>query len=169
MPRGRKPNSLKALEENRGKTQISGADAVKKGHNGGVKSAEVRKAKKNMRETIQMIMNMPAVGTTKSSLKQMGLDENEQTNMAALAIKLYLMAMNGNLKAAELFAEYGGLSQEETRKDNEDKRKTEESKARVAAIEANLGRDISLSSGDGDGDVVIYMPKIEEEKEDAET
>lgn len=166
MSRGRKPNSIKALEENREKTQISGEEAVEKGRSGGIKSGQVRRAKKNMRETIQMIMDMPAVGTTKASLKQLGLDDNEQTNMAAFAVKLYLMSMNGNLKAGELLAQMGGLGQEEARKDNDDRRKTEESKARVQAIMSNLGKDMQISSGDSDGDVIIYMPKLDEEPEE---
>ena len=82
--------------------------------------------------------------------------------MAALVTKLYAMAMNGNLKATEMLAQFGGLTQDEVRKDNEDKRKNEESKARIAAIQANLGNDISVSSGDDDGDVIIYVPKIVE-------
>lgn len=147
-------------------------EARKRGRNGGIKSGEVRRAKKNLQQTVKMLMEMPAVGSTKASLKQLGMPEDEQTNMAAFVTKLYVMALGGNLKAGEMLAEFGGLSQEEVRKDNDDKRKEEESKARVAAIQANLGNDLSISSGDDDGDVIIYVPNLgaikEAEGEDEE-
>ena len=140
-------------------------EARKKGRNGGIKSGETRRAKKNMRETIKMLMEMQAVGSSKATLKSLGMNEEDQTNLAAFVTKLYILAMNGNLKAAELLAQFGGLTQDEIRKDNEDKRKNEESKARIAAINANLGNDMSVTSGDDEGDVIIYVPKIDGIKE----
>ena len=164
MPRKKSEAVAEANKKNLKPVQ-STEEARKRGRNGGIKSGEVRRAKKNLQDTIKMLMGMPAMGATKASLKQLGLPEEDQTNMAVFVARLYAMAVNGNLKASELLAQFGGLTKEEERKDNEDKRKTEESKARIAAINANLGNDMSVSSGDDEGDVVIYVPRIDGIKE----
>jgi len=164
MPRKRSEASIEAGKKNLIPFQ-SEEEAKRKGRNGGIKSGETRRAKRNLQETIKMLMDMPATGTTKASLKQLGIPEEDQTNMAMFVARLYAMALGGNLKAGELLAQFGGLTQDEIRKDNEDKRKNEESKARIAAINANLGNDMSVTSGDDEGDVIIYVPKIDGVKE----
>ncbi len=101
MPR-KKSEAVEEANKKNLKPVRSVDEARRKGRNGGIKSGEVRRAKRNLQETIKMLMEMPAIGSAKSTLNQLGMSEDEQTNMAAFVVKLYSMALGGNLKASEL-------------------------------------------------------------------
>lgn len=155
----------KTFEENK----IRDSDTAKeRGRNGGVKSGEVRRAKRDARESIQYILGrMTKSENIRNNLKELGVEEAEFTNMIALHGRLFTMAMSGNLEAYLMLMRMGGYEPEEIRKEREsiaaDRRRELELDAKVAA----LGRGdpaevaVNLPNEDGDNDVVIYMPQID--------
>lgn len=90
MPRGENPNSLKALEENRQKTQFRGESAVKANK----KSQEVKAVYKSLSEDLK---------------EQCTPEEIHEINK-----RLREMAKHGNLKAYELIRD--GLGEKPTEK-----------------------------------------------------
>ena len=159
----------KTFEENK----IRDSETAKeRGRNGGVKSGEVRRAKRDARESIQYLLGrMTKSEAIRSNLKELGAEETEFSNMLALHGRLFSMAMSGNLEAYLMLMRMGGYEPEETRKEREsiaaDRRRDLELDAKVAA----LGRGdpsslaVNLQDEDGDNDVVIYMPQIDSEEE----
>lgn len=126
-----------------------------RGSKGGKKSGEVRRNKRALREAMKTILEMPTAGKTKELLISLGYNPDDQSNADAIAATLFSDAMLGDKKSMEMLLQFFFQA-------NDDERKTAESNARVQAMAKN-GVDVSVQSGDDDGGVVIYLPKIEEE------
>ena len=143
--------------------------AKERGRNGGIKSGEVRRAKRDARETIQYMLGRMVVSENiKNNLKELGFETEEFTNMGALHGRLFTMAMSGNLEAYMMLMKMGGYEPEENRKEREsissDLRREVELNAKVEALGQkgdNASLAINLGDEDGDNDVVIYMPQID--------
>lgn len=147
--------------------------AKKRGKNGGIKSGEVRRAKRDARETIQyMLGRMTTSQNIKDNLKELGFEIEEFSNMAALHGRLFTMAMSGNLEAYMLLMRMGGYEPEENRREREslssDLRREIELNAKVEAL-GQKGEDarvaINMNDEDDNNDVVIYMPQIASEED----
>lgn len=145
-------------------------EARRRGRNGGIKSGEVRRAKKEAKESVRYLLDMAAKGTIEANLKELGFPDTERTNMAALHARLFTMAMGGNLDAYMQLMRIGGYEPEENRKEREsiasDARRQMEIEAKVAALGGNVENAalaINTSDEDGHNDVVIYLPEIESE------
>ncbi len=158
-----------AFQEN---TIRDSATAKERGRNGGIKSGEVRRAKKDARESIQYLLGrMTKSESIRSNLKELGVEQSEYSNMIALHGRLFSMAMSGNLEAYLTLMRMGGYEPEEVRKEREsiaaDRRRELELDAKVAALgrgdASNLA--LNLQDEDGDNDVVIYMPQIDAEED----
>lgn len=154
------------------KGQLSKEELKKRQSNGGKKSGEVRRAKRDARQAVRYLLGLPAKGTIAANLKELGLPVNEQTNMAAMQARLFTMAMGGNLEAYTALMKMGGYEPEENRKEREsvasDKRRDMEVEAKVNALGGGIdGANIAVNQMDEDGsnDVVIYLPKVESEEE----
>ena len=168
-PKKGKRGSAKKFVEN---TIRDSETAKQRGHNGGVKSGETRRANKDARESVRYMLDLAAKGKIKENLKELGFPDDEQTNMAALQARLFTMAMAGNLDAYIQLMKMGGYEPEENRKEREsissDRRRDIEVQAKLEAI-GNSGENanIALNMGDEDGhsDVVIYIPKMMDESE----
>lgn len=156
--------------------------AKERGRNGGIRSGEVRRAKRDAREMIQYMLGRMVVSENiKNNLRELGFEQEEFTNMGALQGRLFTMAMSGNLEAYMLLMRMGGYEPEENRKEREslssDLRREIELNAKVEALGQkgdNASLAVNLNDEDGDNDVVIYMPQIESEdscevKDDKET
>ena len=147
--------------------------AKKRGKNGGIKSGEVRRAKRDARETIQyMLGRLTTNSKIRDNLKDLGFEDHEFSNMAALQGRLFTMAMSGDIEAYKLLMRMGGYEPEENRKEREslssDARREAEVKAKIEALGAK-GEDasvaINMSDEDDNNVVVIYMPQIASEEE----
>ena len=147
--------------------------AKERGRNGGIKSGEVRRAKRDARETIQyMFSRMVVSEQIKNNLKELGFEPEEYTNMAALQGRLFAMAKSGNLEAYKLLMTLGGYEPEENRKEREslsaDVRRAKELDAKIEALGKkgeNASLALNLDDEDGNNDVVIYMPQIQSEED----
>lgn len=160
----------KSFEENKIRDSET---ARERGRNGGLKSAEVKKAKRDARESIQYLLGqMTKSSKIRENLKELGVEENEFTNMIALHGRLFSMAMSGNIEAYLTLMKMGGYDPEETRKEREsiasDRRRELELDAKVAALNRGgdpSGMSVNLPDEDGENDVVIYMPQIDSEED----
>ena len=147
--------------------------AKEKGRNGGIKSGEVRRAKRDARETVQyMLGRLTLSQNIRDNLTELGFEETEKNNMAALFGRLFSMAMGGNLDAFKLLMQIGGYEPEENRKEREslssDNRRERELEAKVAALGQNSDDArvaINMNDEDDNNDVVIYMPQIASEED----
>ena len=76
-------------------------EARKRGRNGGIKSGEVRKQKKAMREQMELLLSLPNKDAkTKKQLKAMGIDTSNIDNQMALILSMYKKAISGDVQAA---------------------------------------------------------------------
>ena len=149
--------------------------AKKKGSAGGKKSGEVRREnarrKRDAREAVRFILDLAAQGQLAENLEKLGVETEDQTNMAALQASLFTYAMRGDLNAYKTLMKMAGYDPEENREEREsiaaDRRRETEMEAKVTALGQNpdsLRTSMSLKDEDGDSDVFIYMPEIVSEE-----
>lgn len=146
-------------------------EAKKRGRNGGIKSGEARRNKRDAKNAMNLLLNMAAKGQLKENLEHLGIGSEDQTNMVALQARLFTMALGGNLQAYDRVIKISGNDPEENRKEREslasDKRRDRETDARVTAMERGDSMGHYAMPGDDQfddeetEDVVIYMPYTE--------
>ena len=151
------------------KGDLSKEELKKRQSNGGKKSGEVRRQKKDAREAARYILGLAASGQIKNNLKDLGV--TDANNLEALQARLLGMALGGNLDAYRELMLAAGFNQEENRKEREsvasDRRKDLELDAKMTALGSNPDSKVSMSFGDegGNGGVVIYLPEMEKEED----
>lgn len=153
------------------KGDLSKEELKKRQINGGKKSGEVRRAKRDAKSAIRYLLDLPPTVSLKNNLKEMGFPINEQTNMAALQARLFAMAMGGNIEAYNTLMKMAGFEPEENRKEREsiasDARREKELEAKVNALGGDMEgarMAVNLQDEDANNDVVIYMPEIDSEE-----
>ena len=174
---------MRQMTENRGHKNIrpiqsgdlSNEELHKRAVNGGKKSGEVRRAKRDAKQAMRYLLELEPNERFTKNLEEMGYPASEQTNLAALNARLFTLAMNGNMDAYDRILKIAGYEPEENRKEREslasDRRREIELEAKVSALENNRDRAkaaISMGSEDGGSDVIIYLPELDnaEEEED---
>lgn len=127
-------------------------EAKRRGHNGGVKSGEVRRNKKNARETMRMMLQLAAKGNISDTLKNLGVEESDRTNFAAMCGKAFTEYMRtGDIRQLETVIKIAGYDASENRKDRE-------SEARIRAMDKSgipIAGEVDASSRN---DVLIVLP-----------
>lgn len=85
-------------------------EAREKGRNGGIKSGEVRRAKKTMRETAKMMLNMRADAKVMEFVKKVApVDENDITYQTAVVARMVQRAIaDGDTASVRVLAELTG-------------------------------------------------------------
>ncbi len=85
-------------------------EAKARGRNGGIKSGESRRAKKNMRETAKAILSMKVIGeTNKKNLEAFGISKSDQNYQTAVIVRLMQKALiDGDTSAVRLLGELTG-------------------------------------------------------------
>ena len=78
-------------------------EAARNGKKGGIASGKARRAKKNMRELAEIMLNSKAQGSAAKAARQFGADlaEDEITNAAAILAGQMVSALKGNTNAAQ--------------------------------------------------------------------
>ena len=85
-------------------------EAKEKGRNGGIKSGEVRRAQKTMREAAKLLLSMKPTESIRKNLDALGIEKNEQTNQMAILSKVLLNALKGDMDAAKFMRDTIGES-----------------------------------------------------------
>ena len=87
-------------------------EAKTRGRNGGIKSGEVRRQKKSMREMAKAIMEASVskqMGNVRDTLSRMGIEENDMTYQAAVVVRMIQKAMvDGDTGAVRVLGELTG-------------------------------------------------------------
>jgi len=166
----------KRSKEFRENTITDSETAKARGSKGGVKSGEVRREnaqrKKDAREAARYLLQLAAKGKLKDNLKELGLPDDECTNMMALHARMLTAAIQkADLEAYFALLKIAGFDPEEERKEREslaaDRRREAELDAKIAALgrgAADASVSIALNDEDENEDVMIYMPQIATEE-----
>ena len=161
--------SVKRSKEWEENTIRDSKTAKERGKNGGVKSGEVRRARRTAREAAQKLLAMSAKGKMRDNLIELGYKANDEegiTNIDVIVARLLVLAASGNQDATDRLLRIAGYDAEENRKEREsinaDRRRELELDAKVAALTNGNAGGMALNMGDEDGnnDVVIYMPEV---------
>ena len=72
------------------------------GRKGAIKSAEVRRETKKMKEALKSLLKLPVKDTDlKSELEELGFEDEEMNNQLALLVAAYKRGVQGDIKAIE--------------------------------------------------------------------
>lgn len=144
-------------------SEQSREEASKNGRLGGIKSGEVRRARRDAKAAIQYLLGLEAQGALKNNLEKLGYEEGEMTNMAAVQARMFTSAMSGDVNAYIQLMRLGGYEPEENRREREslasDRRRERELEAKIEAIQGNAVASAAMSNEDGNNDVLIYLPE----------
>ena len=163
------PKSLANLKSIK-KGDLTPEELKKRQSNGGKRTAEIKRAQKDARETAKYILSLAAKGKVAENLEQLGIPNTERNNMVALQARLFTMAMSGDLEAYKQLMTIAGYDSVENRKEREslasDRRRDLELDAKMNALGNNPDAKVSMSFGDegGNGGVMIYLPEIDKEE-----
>ena len=83
-------------------------EAKIKGRNGGKKSGEVRRAKRDAKSAAKLILDLPCAESIARNLKGMNLSEEDYTNRVGIMARLFAEAMSGNVTAIRTMVELAG-------------------------------------------------------------
>ena len=85
-------------------------EAKERGRAGGIRSGEVRRAKKNMRETAKALMSMDVVGeNNRKNLEAFGISKNDMNYQTAVVVRIMQKALvEGDTSAIRLLGELTG-------------------------------------------------------------
>ncbi len=76
-------------------------EARERGRIGGIKSGEVRRKRKQLKETLSTLLTLPpGINDQKDLLMALGIDENDCNNQTLIAIAMIQAAAAGDVKAA---------------------------------------------------------------------
>lgn len=152
--------------------QIRSTDeARQKGSNGGKKSGEARRKKRDAKQAIQMLLDMAAVEELDAHLERFGYDEADHTNMNALTAAMFVQAMKGDVTAYKALMEYGGFNPDQELKDKRNKVEIESKEQEMQLQKEAAAKAATPDAGlIGDFMEVIQqankLPKRKEDKKD---
>ena len=136
-------------------------EAKERGYNGGVKSGIVRRKKRSIREAFKTLMDMPvSFENIQEQMRGLGFEDEDLTNLMAIAVSMFKEAMAGNVKAAELIRDIiGGDAADDARREKlkMDRERLEMENKRLEAQLENDGKT-------GDGMPVIINVRPEHDK-----
>ena len=133
-------------------------EARRRGRNGGIKSGETRRKKRDAKQAVKLLLDMAASENLEKNLKKLGYEECDLTNMNALMARMFTEAMTGNVNAFKALMDYGGFHPDQKLKDKErevriDRLQNPDKYATVNPLDL-------LDDEEGETeDVVIYLPE----------
>ena len=86
-------------------------EAKKRGRAGGIKSGQVRRKRKTMKEALELIMEMQATDANRNKMAKKGLEV--ETNEDVMAAAMALAAMSGDVKAFSAIANVRGENKQQ--------------------------------------------------------
>ena len=106
------------------KGDLSKEELKKRQSNGGKRSGEVRREKRDARQAARYILGLAAKGATLDQLERLGADRKDGlTNMELLMAMLYAQSTssssNNQLDATKMLLSYAGYDYEENRRERE--------------------------------------------------
>lgn len=89
--------------------------AVRNGQKGGIASGKSKRAKKSMKEQMNILLNSENPTVVKE-VKEFGIEDDDINNQMGLMVGLYKSAKNGNVQAFEKIQELNGNEDEDKNK-----------------------------------------------------
>ena len=83
-------------------------EAKKRGRNGGKKSGEARRKKRDAKDAAKLILNLPCGETLAKNLLQLGIKEEDYTNRVALFARAFTVALKGDINAMRFLVDIAG-------------------------------------------------------------
>lgn len=83
-------------------------EAKKRGANGGKKSGEARRKKRDAKSAARLILDLPCTDGIAKNLKGMNISEEDFTNRVGIMARLFAEAMSGNVTAMKTMIEFAG-------------------------------------------------------------
>ena len=78
-------------------------EARERGRKGGLKSGEVRRQKRTLKEQMETLLSLPVKDdNTRNFIESLGIDPETIDNATAITLSIYQEALKGNTKAYEL-------------------------------------------------------------------
>ena len=91
-------------------------EAKERGRNGGIKSGESRRRKRDMKSAAALLLDMGCWGPNMNAqMERMGIEEDERTNQMAILISMLNEAQNGSVRAAEFLRDTAGRNNDRNR------------------------------------------------------
>ena len=156
------------------KGDLSNEELKKRQRNGGKKSGEVRRAKRDAKKAMEYILSRPLKGEVLDTVKRTTNSDpvDGLTNIEALMARMLTKALSGDLDAFEAVMKYAGFEPEENRREREsiaaDKRRMMEIEAKLNTLGQKIeGTTMAINMNDeeGNSDVVVYVPKMLNEED----
>ena len=85
-------------------------EARERGRNGGKKSGVARRKKRDAKSAAKLILNLPSSESVEANLREMGVDEEDFTNMVAMMARAFVKAMSGDITAMNFLISMSGTS-----------------------------------------------------------
>ena len=142
-------------------------EAKKRGRNGGIKSGEARRKKRDAKNAMNILLDLAAKGNLDSNLSEFGVTEEDRTNLMALQARIFAMAMGGNLQAYDRVIKIAGMDPEENRKERESLAYEKRAEEELAIKKKHADYYDQGNDFDDDEeveDVQIYMPYTERDE-----
>lgn len=141
-------------------------EAKKRGAAGGKKSGESRRAKRDIRQALEMVLNMGTAGAIDDRLAAEGYKKTDRTNMTAVAVGLVKKAQAGDVAAARTVMDFLGFVTEDQRLAREERQaRTEAIKAETARKSEDFAPGVDGVEEEDVEDVHIYVPEKEDDEE----
>lgn len=83
-------------------------EARKRGRNGGIKSGETRRRKRDAKSAAKLVLDLECGANVAKNLKLMNISEEDFTNRVALMARLFAEGMSGNVTAMRTIIELAG-------------------------------------------------------------
>ncbi len=85
-------------------------EARERGRNGGKKSGEARRKKRDAKSAARLILNLPSTESLEANLEALGVKEEDYTNMVAMMARAFHKAMAGDVSAMSFLISMSGTS-----------------------------------------------------------
>lgn len=86
-------------------------EAKQRGKNGGIKSGEARRKKRDAKQAAKLILELPCDESFAKNLKKMNIDKEDFTNVVAMYARAFTLGMQGNIAAFKFIVESAGQDQ----------------------------------------------------------
>ena len=143
-------------------------EAREKGRNGGIKSGEARRRKRNMREAAKLLLDMPISKnqqTMKAVLSSLGVPEEDADYRMGVMAAMLLQAANGNVNAATFLRDTAGDNPNVKMREEELKQRKAEFKFQQEQKKEEMEREQGKDSL-ADTIVSAYQKRMESEAEE---
>lgn len=124
-------------------------EAKARGRNGGKKSGEARRRKRDAKAAAKLILDLPCTKNLQRNLNALSIEEEDYTNRVALMARAFSQAMTGDTRAMEFLIKTAGETPEQ----------------RIADKRFKIDQDKAISSNNAVDDWIDSIPDIEVEDE----